>query len=202
MAIEFWFGIGSTYTYFPVMLLDVIEREAGLSFTWRPFNLRRLLSEMNSSPFPDHSAKRAYMWRDIERRAEKYGLTVSLPAPYTITDLLRANRIALLGLREGWGKDYVRASYRRWFADGQDAGAEPNFSESLREAGQDPAAALERADAPEIVAALEHATDEALSLGIFGSPIFAVDGELFWGHDRVDDAVAWARRAGAGGTAD
>lgn len=202
MAIEFWFGIGSTYTYFPVMQLDRIERETGLRFTWRPFNLRRLLAAMNNAPFPDESAKRAYMWRDIERRAEKFGLTVSLPAPYTITDLVRANRIALLGLREGWGKDYIRASYHRWFAEGQDAGAEPNFSESLREAGQDPDAALKRADAPEIAAALEHATDEALSLGIFGSPTFAVDGEIFWGHDRLDDAVAWARRTGAGGTAD
>ncbi|OOY02804.1 2-hydroxychromene-2-carboxylate isomerase [Thioclava sp. F28-4] len=195
MAIDFWFAIGSTYTYFPVMRLDAVEAQTGIRFNWRPFNLRRVLVSMNSVPYADKPAKLAYMWRDIERRARGFGLTVSMPPPYMIDDLVRANRIALLGLKEGWGKTYIRASYRRWFAEGQDAGAEPNFSESLREAGQTPKEALARADAPEIAEALERDTDEAVSLGLFGAPNFIVGKEIFWGHDRLDDAIAWHQQA-------
>lgn len=195
MTIDFWFAIGSTYTYFPVMRLDAVEAQTGIRFNWRPFNLRRVLVSMNSVPYADKPAKLAYMWRDIERRAKGFGLTVSMPPPYMIDDLVRANRIALLGLKEGWGKAYIRASYRRWFAEGQDAGAEPNFSESLREAGQNPKEALTRADAPEIAEALERDTDEAFSLGLFGAPNFVVGKEIFWGHDRLDDAIAWHQLA-------
>ncbi|MBI1417912.1 MAG: 2-hydroxychromene-2-carboxylate isomerase [Limimaricola sp.] len=196
MAIDFWFAIGSTYTYFPVMRLDTVEAETGIHFNWRPFNLRKVLLAMNSIPFADKPAKLAYMWRDIERRAAAFGLSVSMPPPYTITDAERANRIALLGLKEGWGKAYIRASYRRWFAEGQDAGAEPNFVASLREAGQDPDATLARADTAEAAEALDRATDEAVALGLFGAPNFVVGDEVFWGHDRLDDAIAWHRYKG------
>lgn len=194
MAIDFWFSIGSTYSFLPVMRLDRIAADIGLQFNWRVFNVRRMMKGMNNIPFADKPAKLAYMWRDLERRAEGYGLATRLPAPYPISDLERANRVALLGLEEGWGKAYVQASYRRWFHDGEDAGAEPNLSASLAEAGQDPATTLARADAEPVARALDKATDEAMALGLFGAPSFTVGGELFWGDDRLDDAIAWHSR--------
>ena len=89
--------------------------------------------------------------------------------------------------------DYARATYRRWFEQGLEPGSEPNLSDSLREIGQEPARALERAAGAETGEAYEVATDEARQLGIFGSPTFVVGRELFWGDDRLDDAVAWYR---------
>jgi 2-hydroxychromene-2-carboxylate isomerase len=82
---------------------------------------------------------------------------------------------------------------RRWFVDGQEPGLEPNLSASLAEAGQQTARAVERAGGDDVVELYEAATAEARQLGVFGSPSFAVCGEVFWGDDRLDDAIAWFR---------
>ena len=190
--IDFWFTMGSTYTYLTVMRLREVEASSGVAFRWRPFHLLTLLQEMKHVPFADKPAKQAYMWRDIERRAQRHGFPVRTPAPYPVRQSVVANRIALLGLEEGWGRDFVRSAYVRWLQQGQETGAEPNVSESLREAGQDPERVLALASTDRICRQLDSETDEARSLGIFGAPTFAVDGELFWGDDRLEDALEWS----------
>jgi 2-hydroxychromene-2-carboxylate isomerase len=199
-AIDFWLSVGSTYTYFSVMRLREVEDRTGIGFNWRPFNVRAIMLEQNNRPFVGKPVKTAYMWRDIERRAVRYGLPVRVPAPYPLQEFERANRIAIVGEQEGWCADYARATYRRWFQDGLEAGIEPNLSESLREIGQDPTRVIARAESDEIAAALQKATEEAKSLGVFGSPSFVVGRELFWGDDRLDDAIAWYRSGTLGGS--
>ena len=190
--IDFWFSIGSTYTWLTVMRLPAYAREQGLTFNWRPFNVRTILVEQKNIPCAGKPVKAAYMWRDIERRAGKYGLSVKVPAPYPLEHLPLANQVALLGMQNGWGQDYVVATYRRWFQDGQPAGSEPNLSASLREIGQDPGRVIEAATSPAIEDALAIETEYAKTLGVFGAPTFVVDCEVFWGDDRLDDAVSWA----------
>src|SRR5262249_1069680 len=142
-------------------------------------------------PFATKPVKMAYMWRDLARRAQLRGIEYAGPPPYPLKDLARANRIAVLAAREGWCAPYVRAVYRRWFLSAQDASEEPNVSASLGEAGQDAARIIARADGEEGIAALEAETDAARALGIFGSPTFATRDEIFWGDDRLEDAVEW-----------
>ena len=192
-AIDFWYSIGSTYTYLTVMRLADYAKENGVTFNWRPFDVRSIMIEQKNIPFRDKPVKAAYMWRDIERRAAMYGLTASLPAPYPLKELALANQIALLGRREGWVHDYTVETYRLWFVDGQPAGSEPNVSESLKHIGQDPARVLDAAQSSEIVDALAAETVVARDLGVFGSPTFVVKNEVFWGDDRLDDAVSWCR---------
>lgn len=191
--IDFWYSIGSTYSYLTVMRLAKVERACGGEFRWRPFNVRHVMIEQNNIPFKDKPVKTAYMWRDIERRAERYGLAPRIPAPYPIPGLVLANQIATLGAEEGWVADYTRATYRRWFEGGEPAGEEPNISESLKEIGRDPGQVLSAAQSKRIIDALATATNEAMELGVFGSPTFVVDGEVFWGDDRLDDALLWAK---------
>lgn len=200
--IDFWFTTGSTYSYLSVMRLGGLERSSGIKFRWRPFHLLSILQDMNHVPFADKPAKSAYMWRDIERRAAMYGLPAVLPAPYPVKQSIMANRVALVGMQQGWGADFVRAAYRRWFQLGEEPGSEPNLSESLRDIGQDPQAVLAVANAAETTAALLAETDIAKALGIFGSPTFAVGRELFWGDDRLDDAISWYRHGRLRGAAD
>jgi 2-hydroxychromene-2-carboxylate isomerase len=191
--IDFWFTMGSTYTYLSVMRLADVQRCESLCFRWRPFHLLVILQEMKHIPFADKPAKAAYMWRDVERRAAMYGIAARLPAPYPAKESVVANLVATVGTHEGWGADFVRAAYRRWFQLGQETGSEPNVSESLRDVGQDPARVLALATSEDIKAALTAETDAARELGIFGSPTFAVDRELFWGDDRLEDAISWCR---------
>ena len=191
--IDFWFTMGSTYSFLSVMRLADVERSSGLSFRWRPFHLLIILQEMKHVPFADKPAKSAYMWRDIERRAAMYGFPARLPAPYPVKQSVVANLIAVVGMREGWGADFVRAAYRRWFELGQETGSEPNISESLRDINQSPERVLKLAEGDEAKAMLAKETDAARELGIFGSPTFSVGRELFWGDDRLEDAISWCK---------
>lgn len=197
--VDFWFSIGSTYSYLTVMRLEKVGRASGLDFQWRPFNVRHIMVEQNNIPFKDKPVKTAYMWRDIERRAKRYGLRPKLPAPYPLPGLVLANLVATLAAEEGWVERYVQATYRRWFELGDPAGEEPNISESLKEIGCDPTEVLAAAQSERITDALAASTEEAMRLGVFGSPTFVVGREVFWGDDRLDDAVAWARNAEARG---
>jgi 2-hydroxychromene-2-carboxylate isomerase len=189
--IDFWFSVGSTYSYLTVMRIDEVAKARGVAFRWRPFSVRVIMVEQNNIPFRGKPVKTAYMWRDIERRAARYGLPVKVPAPYPLPEFDFANLVATLAAEEGWLPPYARACYRRWMQDGEPAGSEPNLSASLAEVGQDPARVAEAARSGRVDAAYKSATDEARALGVFGSPTFSVDGELFWGDDRMDDAIEW-----------
>ena len=192
-TIDFWYSIGSTYSYLTVKRLPSVAQAAGITFRWRPFNVRHVMVAQNNIPFKDKPEKTAHMWRDIERRAARYGLNPSIPAPYPLPGLVLANQVAILGAEEGWGEAYTRATYSRWFEAGHPAGEEPNLSGSLIEIGQDPLRVLEAARSARVVEALCIATREAMETGVFGSPTFVVDGELFWGDDRLQDAIDWSR---------
>ena len=191
--IDFWFTMGSTYSYLSVMRLAETERSTGIKFRWRPFHLLVILQEMKNVPFADKPIKSAYMWRDIERRAAMYGIPARLPAPYPAKQSVVANLVATIGMSEGWGGDFCRAAYRRWFQLGQETGSEPNVSESLQDIGQHPERVLLLANSEEVNAALMKETDVARELGIFGSPTFTVGRELFWGDDRLENAIDWCR---------
>lgn len=192
-SIDFWFSIGSTYSYLSVMRLNAVQASAGVTFNWCPFNVRDIMVEQNNRPFFGKPVKSAYMWRDIERRAEMYGLPVRVPAPYPLPELEFANRVAILAAEESWCSRYAVATYRRWFQMGQEPGADPNLSDTLRELAHDPARVIAEARTDRIGDALRAATDRARSAGVFGSPSFVVGMELFWGDDRLEDALTWFR---------
>ena len=192
-GIDFWFSIGSTYSYLTVMRVTDAARNAGVSLRWRPFDVRHVMVAQNNIPFKGKPEKSAYMWRDIQRRAQKYRLEPRIPAPYPLAELVFANQVAMLGAREGWVEEYTRATYRLWFDAGKPAGEEPNLSTSLSEIGQDPARVIAKARSEDIAAALAEQTEEAMALGVFGAPSFAVGAEVFWGDDRLEDALQWAR---------
>jgi 2-hydroxychromene-2-carboxylate isomerase len=191
--IDCWITLGSTYSYLTVMRLPGIQQKSAVKVRYRPFHLGKLFQEMGSFPFPPNSPKTAYMWQDLGRRATMYRIPARLPAPYPAKQPFVANRVAILGLREGWGEDFIRVSYRRWFQEGQEPGSDPNLSEGLQEIGQDPQRVIAVANGDEIEGVFMAETDTARSLGIFGSPTFVVGDQLFWGDDRLDDAISWAK---------
>jgi 2-hydroxychromene-2-carboxylate isomerase len=196
-GMDFWFSIGSTYSYLSVMRLPQIAARTGMSFRWRPFNVRIIMREMDNIRFANKPVKAAYMWRDIERRSATYGLHPRLPAPYPLKELELANRVAIVAAEEGWIEDYARSTYRRWFEDGDPAGSEPNLTRSIEECGHIAERVIEVANAPKTRLNLDSETSAARELGIFGSPTFVVGREIFWGDDRLDDAMAWARGGAA-----
>ncbi|MBV8456238.1 MAG: DsbA family protein [Acetobacteraceae bacterium] len=137
-GVDFWFSIGSTYTCLSVLRLRELALKHRIDFRRHPFNVRDIMLEIGNRPFVGKPAKLAYMWRDIDRRARRYGLQVRVPAPYPLDDMDFANRLATLACAHEWGPPYVMAAYRWWFHDGWPPDREPNVSASLREVRQDP----------------------------------------------------------------
>ena len=137
--IDFWFSIGSTYTYLSVNRIAEVAKKENLSIIWKPFSVRKIMMDMDNIPFtpPSKKVKSDYMWRDIERRAKFYGFEVKVPAPYPLKEFDLANQIAILGMNEGWGVDYVTITYKRWFQQGKEPATEPNISEILNELNLD-----------------------------------------------------------------
>ena len=193
--INFYFSIGSTYTYLSITRILDVEKKHQVKFNWIPFSVRIIMKEMNNIPFPkDKKNKVNYMWRDIERRAEGYGFFAKTPVPYPLTEFDLANKLAILGLKEGWGIDYVRLTYKRWFQDGKEPATEPNITEIFQELKIDQKKAMEDVMKDEIENQYQLNTNNARNNKVFGSPTFVVNKEIFWGDDRMEDSISWSKK--------
>ena len=193
--IDFYFSIGSTYTYLTVTRILDVEKKHQVKFNWIPFSVRAIMKEMNNIPFPpDKKNKVNYMWRDIERRAEGYGFFAKTPVPYPLTQFDLANKLAIVGLKEGWGVDYVRLTYKRWFQEGKEPAVETNISEICNELKIDKDKAIEKANTEELEKEYLTNTNNARKNKVFGSPSFIVKNEIFWGDDRMEDSISWSKK--------
>ena len=186
--IEFWYSIGSTYTYLSTQRLTEIANKKKIEFEWCPFSVRSRMIEMENVPFMAEKKrdKIDYMWRDVQRRANFYGFDAKVPAPYPLKEFDLANKVAILGKDQGWIKEYTILTYKKWFLEHLEPGSEPNLSSTLREIGLDPDKIINLAQADEIEQKYLKNTELAKNKGIFGSPSFIVENEVFWGDDRCD----------------
>ena len=195
-TLDFWFEFASTYSYPAAMRISPLAEAAGVAVRWRPFMLGPIFKEQGwtTSPFNLFPAKGRNMWRDLERTCGTLGLPFVRPTPFPQNTLLAA-RVALVGLAEPWGEDYCRAIYRAEFAEGRTVEDTETIAGVLARLGLDAGAVLDRAQSNENRSQLRAHTEEAQRLGIFGSPSFVTaDNELFWGNDRLEAALNWARR--------
>jgi 2-hydroxychromene-2-carboxylate isomerase len=199
-VLDFFFEFASTYSYPAAMRIGALADAAGVAVRWRPFLLGPIFHAQgwDNSPFNLYPAKGRYMWRDLERICENLGLPFRRPDPFPQASLLAA-RLAHVGLEAGWGEDFCRAVYAAEFGAGRQIGEEAVMQELLGALGVDPAPALVRARSDATKDRLRTTTAEAERLGVFGAPSFVTaDGELFWGHDRMAEALARAVRPPGG----
>jgi 2-hydroxychromene-2-carboxylate isomerase len=195
-VLEFWFEFASTYSYPAVMRLETLAHKRGVMVRWRPFLLGPIFAAQgwNDSPFNIYPAKGRYMWRDLERICAREALPLRLPPVRFPQNGLKAARIALAGEKDGWTAAFSRGVYAANFAEQKDITDDAALAAILRGLGVNPEAAMKAANTPENKAALKAQTDEAIARGIFGAPSFTVDHELFWGNDRLEEALDLAER--------
>ncbi len=194
-VLDFWFDFASTYSYPAAMRIAPLARAAGVRVRFRPFLLGPIFKAQGwtTSPFNLYPAKGRNMWRDLERLCADLRLPFRRPDPFPQNSLLAA-RVALAGLDNGWGEDFCRAVFHAEFADGRRIDDDAAISDVLDGLQVDPRPALAAARSDEIKARLREETDAAQRLGLFGAPSFTcADGELFWGNDRLERALRWAK---------
>ena len=192
-TLDFYVFIGSTYSYLSVARAEAQAARAGVALRWRPFSVRTLMREQNNSPFSGKPVKLRYMWRDIERRAARFGIPFEGAPPYPIDADERANRVATLASMQGWCPAFTQAAYTAWFLHKADPGVPDKLRGILTGLGRDADACMAQADSPAVVAQYQAHTDAARELGLFGSPSYVAGSEVFWGDDRLDDALAWCQ---------
>jgi 2-hydroxychromene-2-carboxylate isomerase len=191
----FYFDLGSPYAYLAAERLDDV---LGPDTVWQPVSLGALFKTTGRSSWAlgDHSRRQAGM-AEIERRARNYGLPpLRWPDPWPSHYLL-AMRAATFAYGTGAGRAFTDAAFRLAFAEGRDLAVAAHVWEAARRAGLDPAAVEAATQDPAVKDTLRGATATAHERGVFGVPTFAVDGELFWGDDRLEDAAAQLDRARA-----
>lgn len=193
--LQFWHEFASTYSYIAAARIGALAAARGVDIVWRPFLLGPLFFQqqgMKDSPFNVVPDKGRYMWRDMERLCAGFDLSLHRPAVFPQHTVLAA-RVGLVAAHEGWIAEYSPAVYRANFAEGRDISKPETLAPLITAAGGDAEATLARAASDDIKAELRAASEEALGKGLFGAPSFVTDdGELFWGHDRMDAALDWA----------
>jgi 2-hydroxychromene-2-carboxylate isomerase len=206
-VLDFWFEFASTYSYLAAMRVGVLAETADVAVRFRPFLLGPILKAQgwDTSPFNLFPAKGRHMWRDLERTCAEHKLAFRRPTPFPQSSVLAA-RVALVGLDQSldaslsesirpWGNDFCRGVFRAEFADGMRIDAPETIRLILSDLNVDAEAAIARAQTNAIKDRLRSQTAQAQELGIFGAPTFiTADGELFWGSDRMESAIAWAMR--------
>lgn len=194
-TLEFFYEFASTYSYLSALRIESLARPRGIEVRWRPFLLGPIFKDQGwtDSPFNHFPVKGRYMWRDLERRAGRYGLPFRRPSQFPRNGLMAA-RVALVGVGEGWAPEFSRRVYAANFVEDLDIAAPEILTGLLHGLKLDPAEILKRAEAEENKAVLRAQTERAKSLGVFGAPSFLVGEELFWGDDRLEDALAWCER--------
>jgi len=191
--LDFWFEFASTYSYPSAIRIEALAKSEGVSVAWRPFLLGPIFREQgwDDSPFNLYPAKGRYMWRDLERICTQQNLVLRRPSAFPRNGLLAA-RLACCFSSEPWLPEFVRRVYLANFAEDRDI-SDPRVLESILQALAQPASRLAEGQSPEAKARLRSETEQAVSLGIFGAPSFVVGGELFWGNDRLEPALSWAK---------
>ena len=196
-ALDFWFDFASTYSYPAAMRIAPLAATAGVTVRFRPFLLGPIFKAQgwDTSPFNLYEAKGRYMWRDLERLAAELALPFRRPDPFPQNSLLPA-RVALFGLGHGWGEDFSVEVFHAQFVEDSRIDEPHTLAEILSRLNLDPNFVLEAAQSDTVKTRLRSEVEEAQRLGIFGAPSFTTnDGELFWGNDRLELALRWARRS-------
>ncbi len=193
--LTFWYEFASTYSYPAAMRIERLAAEAGVAVAWRPLLIGPLFQEqqgLTDSPFNSFPVKGAYMWRDLQRVCDREGLPLVRPSHFPRNGMLAA-RVAIVGLEDGWTPAFSQAVYQANFVDDQDISDPAVLAPLIAAVGAGPEHVLAAAASDPVKARLKDHVAEARRLGVFGAPSFVTaDGELFWGNDRLEQALEWA----------
>ena len=191
--IEFWFEFGSNYSYLSVMRIEAAAAQCDVAVRWKPFLLGPIFRSLgwSTSPFVLQKAKGDYVWTDMARQCRKHGLPWQRPTEFPRSSLLPA-RVALIGADQPWMGAYCRRIMSLNFAEDRAIDDPQRVAEVLNQLHLPAPMILDQAQSDTNKLKLRKQTEAAQAKGIFGAPTFFVGDEMFWGDDRLDDALVSA----------
>ncbi len=195
--IEFWFDFSSPYGYLAAQRIDKLAENHRRSASWKPFLLGAVFKVTGGQPLLELPLKGAYSKHDMERAAREHEVPLKMPAKFPFLSVAAARAFYFLDASDpGKARAYAKAAYRQVFGEGKPPESGEAAAAIGAEVGVDPKAILAGINDPAIKDRLRQETDRAIQLGVFGSPYFIVDGEPFWGHDRLEQIDRWLETGG------
>ena len=187
-TIEFFFELSSPYSYLAATQLERLAEEEGAQILWRPMVLGAVFKEQGNRPPAQVQTKAAYLFRDLQRWSERYGVPFRFPSLFPI-NAMAAHR-AILAAHDQADEPAARrlalALYRAYWVQDRDISRPEVVAEVVDEADLDAEAIAAGMQDPRIKDRLRINTDEAVARGVFGAPTLFVGDEMFWGNDRLD----------------
>lgn len=195
--IEFYFDFSSPYGYLGSTRIDAIAARHGRETVWRPFLLGAVFKVTGGKPLPSLPLKGDYAVRDMARYARLWGVPFRLPAKFPIATQAPARAFYWTDGRDAaLAKRLSSALYDAYFNGNRDIGSPEVTADVAAGLGLDRQEVLAAMEDPEIKERLRHENDAAVARGVFGSPFVIVDGEPFWGADRLDQVERWLATGG------
>ena len=196
-SIEFYFDFSSPYGYLAAECIDAIAAKHGRGVAWYPYLMGVAMKVTGSSPMVHRPMLGEYARRDMERSARRLGVPFAFPEPFPIATIAACRAVYWMeGVDAGATRPLARALYRAYFAGGRNISEPDVVAGVAAESGADRDALLAGIQEPAVKDRLKEVTNHAVERGIFGSPFFMVDGEPFWGHDRMDEVDRWLETGG------
>lgn len=194
-SFQFWFDFASTYSYLSVYRIGELIKEENITIDWKPFLLGPIFNDQGweTSPFNIYKAKGEYMWRDIERQALKFSVPFVKPSQFPRNGLLAA-RISTAFENESWLPEFIRTVFITNFSEDQDISDQVVIASILKNLDLDPDQIIVSATSQENKLKLRERTQLGADKSIFGAPSFVIGEEIFWGNDRLEDALAWYKK--------
>jgi 2-hydroxychromene-2-carboxylate isomerase len=191
--IEFWFDFTSPYAYIASEQVEALAARTDRALSWKPFLLGAVFQVTGGAPLTSqHPSKAKYSLRDFARTAAFVGVAYAQPAKFPVGSVTAARAVLWLQREESAQlAPFIHAVFRAYFAQGRDIGDAATVLEIAADCGIDATALADGVKDEAIKAALKSQVDVAVSRGVFGVPTTFVDGEMFWGHDRLAQVERW-----------
>lgn len=195
--ILFYFDFASPYSYIASEKIDAIAERHGCSVQWRPILLGAVFKAHGTLPLVNQADKADYSVHDFLRSARFHGVPFRQPAEFPVSTLLPARAYYWLhGQDCGLARRFAHGVFRAYFAEGREVAGLATTLDLAAAAGADPAAVEAGMNEAAIKERLRAETDAALAAGVFGAPWLVVDGEPFWGADRLPQVEHWLQTGG------
>jgi 2-hydroxychromene-2-carboxylate isomerase len=196
-SIDFYFDFSSPYGYFASERIDRIAEKHGRHVNWRPILLGAVFKVTGQQPLPTIPLKGAYAKRDLDRCAGYYGVPFRFPSRFPIATQAPGRAFYWVNDRDpALARKLAQALYRGYFAEDRDISSPETTADIARDAGVDRNALVAALADPAVKDRLRSEVDQAVARGVFGSPYIVIDGEPFWGADRLDQVERWLATGG------
>ncbi len=195
--IEFYFDFSSPYGYLAAQKIDDIGAKHGRGVAWKPFLLGAVFKTTRSEPLLGVPMKGDYARIDLPRAARLMGVPFTLPNPFPFMSVAACRAFYWLSEREPeTARALAKAVFHAAFGEGRDMSAAAAVLELAGGLGVDPVALGAALQDQAVKDRLRAEVDQGIDRGVCGSPFFFVDGEPFWGHDRLDHIDRWLETGG------